>query len=40
VEGLDQVDEIIVLRQGIVVRRGSYAECRRADPSFPARPLG
>jgi ATP-binding cassette, subfamily C, bacterial CydC len=27
-DGLDQVDEIIVLRQGKVVRRGSYTECR------------
>jgi ATP-binding cassette, subfamily C, bacterial CydC len=26
-DGLDQVDEIIVLRQGKVVRRGSYTEC-------------
>jgi ATP-binding cassette, subfamily C, bacterial CydC len=26
-DGLDQVDEVIVLRQGKVVRRGSYAEC-------------
>ena len=30
-EGLDQVDEIIVLREGKVVRRGSYAQCRRAN---------
>jgi len=27
-EGLDQVDEIIVLREGKAVRRGSYAQCR------------
>ena len=40
VDGLDQVDEIIVLRRGKVVRRGSYAECRRADPSFPDPPIG
>jgi ATP-binding cassette subfamily C protein CydC len=26
-DGLDQVDEIIVLRRGKVVRRGSYTEC-------------
>jgi ATP-binding cassette, subfamily C, bacterial CydC len=26
-DGLDQVDEIIMLRQGKVVRRGSYTEC-------------
>ena len=26
-DGLDQVDEIIVLRQGKVVRSGSYTEC-------------
>jgi hypothetical protein len=28
--GLDQVDEIIVLRQGKVVQGGSYAECRHS----------
>jgi len=29
-DGLDQVDEVVVLRQGRVIRRGSYAEIIRA----------
>jgi len=29
-DGLDQVDQIVVLRQGRVIRRGSYAELVRS----------
>ena len=40
VEGLDQVDEIVVLRHGKVVARGSYAELSLAGylPDMPGMP--
>ena len=38
-DGLDQVDQIIVLDQGKVVQRGSYAELRSAGAGGPASSL-